>query len=315
MQYNKLGCTNLTVSKLCFGSLTISPLQADLSVEDGADVILFSMEMGVNFIDTAEFYRNYQYINKVLKKAKSELIISTKSYAYTYDGMKKSVEKARKETGKDIIDIFMLHEQETKLTLKGHREALEYLIDARAKGLIKAIGVSTHTVEVVNAAANMQEIEVIHPLINFQGLGIKDGTLHDMESAIQKAYKNGKGIYGMKALGGGNLINNKNHAFSYILSFPYLDSIAVGMKSRDEVVANVSIFEGKAVAPVIEERLNSKKRRLLVEDWCQGCGQCVKHCSHNALFLLNGRSVVNPNACILCGYCAGYCPEFCIKII
>jgi len=315
MQYKKLGCTNLTVSKLCFGSLTISPLQASLSVDDGADVILFAMEMGVNFIDTAEFYNNYQYINKALKKVKSELIISTKSYAYTYKGMKKSVEKARKETGKDVIDIFMLHEQETKLTLKGHREALEYLVDARAKGIIKAIGVSTHTVEVVNAAANMQEIEVIHPIINYRGLGIKDGNLHDMEKAINNAYNNGKGIYAMKALGGGNLINSKNKAFSYVLSFPYLHSIAVGMKSRDEVVANVNIFEGKAVNPVIEERLSSKKRTLLIEDWCQGCGQCVKHCRHDALYIHNGRSVVNSKACILCGYCAGYCPEFCIKII
>ena len=32
--------------------------------------------------------------------------------------MKKSVEKARKEIGKDVIDIFMLHEQESKLTLR-----------------------------------------------------------------------------------------------------------------------------------------------------------------------------------------------------
>ena len=189
MQYNKLGFTDLTVSKLCFGSLTISPLQADLSIDDGAELILYAMEMGVNFIDTAEFYRNYQYINRALKKAKGELIISSKSYAYTYEGMKESVEKARKEMDKDVVDIFMLHEQESRLTLKGHREALDYLVDAKAKGIIRAIGVSTHTVEVVNAAADMQEIDVIHPLINFKGLGIKDGTLHDMEVAIKKPIK------------------------------------------------------------------------------------------------------------------------------
>lgn len=315
MQYNKLGFTDLTVSKLCFGSLTISPLQADLSIDDGAELILYAMEMGVNFIDTAEFYRNYQYINRALKKAKGELIISSKSYAYTYEGMKESVEKARKEMDKDVVDIFMLHEQESRLTLKGHREALDYLVDAKAKGIIRAIGVSTHTVEVVNAAADMQEIDVIHPLINFKGLGIKDGTLHDMEVAIKKAHKNGKGIYAMKVLGGGNLINDKKHAFSYILSFPHLDSVAVGMQSIDEVVSNVCIFEGKTVEPVIEERLKSNKRKLLVEDWCIGCGECVKHCRHNALFLHNGRSEVISDACILCGYCAGLCPEFCIKII
>jgi aryl-alcohol dehydrogenase-like predicted oxidoreductase len=315
MEYKNLGGTDIKVSRLCFGSLTISPLQASLPIDEGADVILSAMDMGVNFLDTAEFYRNYQYINKALKKAKSELIISTKSYAYTYEGMKESVEKARRETGKDVIDIFMLHEQETRLTLKGHREALEYLMDARAKGFIRAIGVSTHTIEVVDAAADMKEIEVIHPIINYRGIGIKDGSLHDMENAIEKAYKKGKGIYAMKALGGGNLINNKQRAFSYILSFPYLHSIAVGMKSCDEVMANVSIFKGKTVDPKIEKRLSSKKRMLLVEDWCEGCGECVRHCRHNALHIDDGRSVVNRDVCILCGYCAGYCPDFCIKII
>ncbi|MDD4568809.1 MAG: aldo/keto reductase [Tepidanaerobacteraceae bacterium] len=315
MKYRNLGDTNIEVSYLCFGSLTISPLQANLSLDEGADVILSALDMGVNFIDTAEFYKNYQYINKALKKSKKELIISTKSYAYTYNGMKESVEKARRETGKDIIDIFMLHEQETRLTLKGHRDALEYLLDAKAKGLIRAIGVSTHTIEVVDAATDMDEIEIIHPIINLRGIGIKDGSLHDMEKAIEKAYKKGKGIYAMKSLGGGNLIKNKQEAFSYILSLPYLHSIAVGMKSFDEVLANVSIFEGRTVDSNVEERLKNNKRILLIEDWCEGCGTCVKHCQYNALRLVNGRSVVNPNLCILCGYCAGYCPEFCIKII
>ncbi|NLU11404.1 MAG: aldo/keto reductase [Tepidanaerobacter acetatoxydans] len=315
MEYINLGDTDLKVSRLCFGSLTISPLQAGLPVDDGADIILSAMDMGVNFIDTAEFYQNYRYINKALTRSKKDFIISTKSYAYTYEGMKKSVEKARKETGKDVIDIFMLHEQETRLTLKGHREALEYLVDARAKGLIKAIGVSTHTVEVVNAAADIEEIEVIHPIINFRGIGIKDGSLQDMEKAIERAYKNGKGIYAMKALGGGNLIGDKERAFSYILSFPYLHSVAVGMKSNDEVVANISIFEGKTVDSHIEKRLSNEKRKLLIEDWCVGCGECVKHCLYNALHIVNGHSMVNPDACILCGYCSGYCPEFCIKIL
>ena len=192
---------------------------------------------------------------------------------------------------------------------------MEYLIDAKAKGLIKAIGVSTHTIEVVEAAADMDEIQVKHPLINFKGIGIKDGNLHEMEEAIKKAYKKGKGIYAMKCLGGGNLINNKEKAFSYILSFPFIHSVAVGMKSVDEVLANVSIFEGRPVDIDIEDRIIHKKRKLLVEDWCEGCGECVKHCNYNALRLIDGRSVVDANLCILCGYCAGYCPEFCIKII
>ena len=60
MEHRNLGGTDIKVSRLCFGSLTISPLQAGLSIDEGADVILSAMDMGVNFLDTAEFYRNYQ---------------------------------------------------------------------------------------------------------------------------------------------------------------------------------------------------------------------------------------------------------------
>jgi len=315
MEYTALGISNLTVSRLCFGSLSISPLQANLTIDQGGSLILAAMDMGVNFLDTADFYDNYPYIKFALRKANRDLIIASKSYDYTYDGMKKSVEKARCETGKDLIDIFMLHEQESILTLKGHREALEYLLEAKEKGLVKAVGVSTHTIEVVNTAADMHEIDIIHPIINIKGLGIKDGTRYEMEKAIQKAYEKGKGVYGMKCLGGGNLINIKQEAFEYILAFPYLHSVAVGMKTYDEVIANVLTFEKKQVPVEITKKLNSYKRKLLIEDWCEGCGRCVEHCNFHALSLVDGKSKVDSDLCILCGYCAGYCPEFCIKII
>jgi len=315
MEYRILGNTNIPVSLLCFGSLTISPLQANLSIDEGSEVILYAMDKGVNFLDTAEFYENYAYIREAIKRSSKELIISTKSYAYTYDGMKESVEKARYELDRDVIDIFMLHEQETRLTLKGHWDAVEYLLDAKAKGIIKAVGVSTHAIEVVEAAACLDEFDVIHPIINVRGIGIQDGSLQQMEAAIEKAYKNGKGIYAMKALGGGNLIGVKEKAFSYILSFPFLHSIALGMKSHDEIIANTAIFEGKKVPEAIEKRLSSEKRNLMIEDWCEGCGQCMKHCRYDALKISQGKAVVNPDKCILCGYCAGYCPQFCIKIV
>lgn len=314
MDYVKLGTTDLYVSKLCFGSLAISPLQTNLSIEDGANIICQAIKKGINFIDTAEFYDNYAYIKRVLS-IYQDIIVCSKSYAYSYEGMRKSVQKARREMDKDIVDIFMLHEQESIWTLKGHHEALEYLVEAKANGIIKAVGVSTHTVEVVNAAADMDEIDVIHPLINFKGIGIKDGTRLDMERAIAKAFQKGKGIYVMKALGGGNLISEKEKAFKYILSLPYLHSVAVGMKSCDEVIANIKTFEGKKIPLEIKQRLQEVKRNLVIEDWCEGCGNCVKHCRYNALTIVEGKAVVDRKLCILCGYCSGYCPEFCIKIV
>ena len=52
MEYRQLGHTGLTVSRLCFGGLVIGPLQKNLSVEEGGDVM--GLRFGIAFIDTAD---------------------------------------------------------------------------------------------------------------------------------------------------------------------------------------------------------------------------------------------------------------------
>jgi aryl-alcohol dehydrogenase-like predicted oxidoreductase len=314
MQYVSLGNTGLKVSRLCFGGLIIGPLQANLPVGQGADVIVEALRLGVNFIDTAELYGTYPHIREAIKRFSEKPIIATKSYAYTAEGARESLEKARKEMDIDIIDVFLLHEQESRLTLKGHREALEYYINAKQKGLIKAVGVSTHNIEVVEACAEMPEIDVIHPLINKQGIGIGDGKIDGMLKAVQLAYNNGKGIYGMKPLGGGNLLGSFDESIKFVLDLPYLHSIAVGMQSVEEVIMNVSIFNGCEVPEEIRSVLSRKRRKLHIDYWCEGCGNCVERCRQKALTLVDNKAVVAPEKCVLCGYCGSVCPQFAIKI-
>ena len=314
MQYRILGSTGIKVSAICFGVLTIGPLQADLNVQDGSDVITHALERGINFLDTAESYGTYSYIKEALASKRFKPVITSKSYAYTRQGMKESVERALDEIALTTIDIFMLHEQENEKTLLGHREALEYLIKAKQQGLIQAIGMSTHSVSGVIAAADHPVIEVIHPLINRAGIGILDGTATTMGAAIQYARLRGKGLYAMKALGGGNLIGQAYSALQYVRNIPGLASVAVGMKTRDEVDLNVSWFEGRR-DPLLEARVGRTGRRLHIESWCTGCGSCTGVCRYQALSLRDGRTVVDQSRCALCGYCAAYCPDFCIKVI
>jgi aryl-alcohol dehydrogenase-like predicted oxidoreductase len=314
MEYVSLGNTGIKVSRLCFGGLIIGPLQANQDVSQGAEVIGAALQSGVNFIDTAELYGTYPHIREAIKKTKILPVIASKSYAYTKEGARESLEKARKALDIDVIDIFMLHEQETRLTLKGHREALEYYISAKEKGLIRAVGVSTHNVEVVEACADMPEIDVLHPLINKKGLGIGDGTLDEMLAAVKKAYSAGKGIYGMKPLGGGNLLNDYEDSLKFVLGLPFVHSIALGMQSVEEVIMNVAFFNGEPIPPEISNSLKKKERKLHIDFWCEGCGRCVKRCNLGALKVIEGKAVANKEKCILCGYCSSVCPQFAIKI-
>ena len=316
MNYVKLGSTDLVVSRLCFGGLTVGPLQAKLPIEEGAKVIAAAFDMGVNFIDTAKLYETYPYIKRALEITKNKnVIISSKSYDYTYEGMKESLNEALEALGQKKIGIFSLHEQESRLTLKGHSDALRYLKDAKKEGLIDAVGVSTHAVEVVDAAAVMGDIDVIHPIVNINGLGILDGTIDQMLSAIEKANKNGKGIYAMKPLGGGNYMKDADRCFDFVLANPNIHSIAVGMQCIDEVACNIAKFNGQKVDENIKKRLSERSKRLHIDSWCIGCGSCVNACSEHALSIKDGKASVNADKCVLCGYCSSYCRDFCIKIV
>lgn len=315
MIYRTLGKSGLNVSILSFGTLSISPLQAALSPKDGAAVIRSALELGVNLVDTAQLYRTYPAIREALKGFGREVFVVSKSYASEADEMRRSVEEALRETGLGYLGGFLLHEQESALTLKGHRCALDELIRLREKGIVRAVGISTHAVAAVRSAALLPEVDVIHPLYNRRGLGVLDGSAGDMLSAIRFAHDMGKGIYAMKVLAGGHLHASAEDILCETASLHCVDSIAVGMKSVDEVRFNCAAIEGLPVPEAVRMKVRSAPRRLHVEDWCRGCGACVSSCPFGALEVSGSKVQVAVERCMLCGYCASSCTDFCLKVV
>jgi len=316
VKYSSLGNTGLRVSALCLGSLAMGPLQHGLSPQRARKLLEKSLSLGVNFFDTSEFYGTYEHLR--LLSSKEGTVVSSRSYAWSAHDMEKSLERARKELARDVVEVFGLHEQESGLTLKGHAEALRFLARAKEKGLVKAVSVSTHFVACVRAASLLPEVDVIFAILNIEGLGIADGTRQDMEEALEFAKELGKGVYIMKALGGGHLYRSVLPALRYVRDFPHKDSVAVGVKNEEELELAAMVLSGEEREPEFSSLLKKTgkdRKRLLVEDWCQGCRNCVKVCPFSALSLANGKAQVAEEKCMLCGYCAGSCPHFCLKVI
>lgn len=326
MDLHRLGKSELLVSKLCFGSLTISPLQRNFSVEEAEKLLLYAFEKGINFIDTAALYNNYHLLKGPLHRfGRERIILSTKSYAYSRETGEQSLKEALEGLNTDYIDLFMLHEQESEHTLRGHQEAIDYFIEMKNRGIIKSFGISTHFIEGVKAASQREEIDVIHPIINYRGIGIVDGSIAGMLKAVEEARKKDIGIYAMKALGGGHLLQDFQRGLEFVLNLPWVDSIAVGMQRKEEVDANRLYFHTGTVDPELVKAMKTAPRMLHIADWCSGCGECVKRCQMGALSLGggeepsgttgDGKVVVDPRRCVFCGYCASVCPDFCIKVI
>ena len=292
----------------------MSPLQKNMSAQQGASLLIHAYDRGVRFLDTADLYETYPHIREALKYA-PDYVISTKAYCWDKETAQAALERAFRGLGRDYVDLFMLHEQESLYTLRGHEEALLFLEEQRQKGHIGAIGVSTHYAGCVDACTRFPLVRVIHPLINIGGIGIQDGTREDMENAIAHARSAGIGIFAMKPLGGGHLIQSGREAMEYALTSPLLDSVAVGMQSIEEIDANIAICEGAEHAGEQMEALSHRRREMMVHDYCEGCGRCAERCGQKAINIANGRAQIDPEKCIFCGYCARVCPQFCIKVI
>lgn len=313
MRQVQLGWRGPEVSEVCFGSLAISPLQGRVTAKEGSDVLNYAVERGVNWVDTAEIYDNYPQLRAVLS-LHPEVRVVSKSYAVDGQEMRQSIEKARRGLDRDTLDFFLLHEQESAWTLRGHEEAWEELLRAKADGRVGWIGISTHAVAGVRAGALQPGLDVIHPLINLQGLGIIDGSRDDMLAAIAFAHELNIGIYAMKVFGGGHLGGSPQEAMDFVHSIPGIQAMALGMSSRAEVEYNLRFLAGEEISAGLARKVRHEERKLYIADWCQGCGRCLEACPQGALSLA-GKAQVNPEACVLCGYCGRVCPHFCLKIV
>lgn len=311
MKKIKLGNTKIEVTPVGMGVLTIGKTQLNLSISEGAELIRYALEKGINFLDTAQYYETYPYIREALKHTAIRPVICSKSLDLTYSAMKQAVTEALQEMNLNTIDIFLLHEVRTGSDWEDRAGAWRYLLEAKAQGLVKAIGVSTHHADVAAVMAAIPEVDVLFPLINYQGLGIRNGsgpgTKEEMAAAIKACSDNGKGVFAMKAFGGGNLTGDYLNALNYVRDLPGIHSIMVGIGYKSEVDRLIEYAEGTIDQSYVPDI--SKKRIRIEPGDCEGCGACIKRCPNKAIFFNEtGIAEVDHQICITCGYCAPQCP-------
>ncbi|MDR2610231.1 MAG: aldo/keto reductase [Clostridiales Family XIII bacterium] len=314
MEKHILGNTGIEVTPVGMGVLTVGRTQLNYSVEHGAELVRYALERGINFLDTAEYYETYPQIRLALKTAAATVqvpVIASKSLARDYRGMLAAVEDYRRTFDRDVADIFLLHEVREAPDFESRAGAWECLNDLKAKGIIRAIGLSTHHVDAAKLNAELAESDILFPLINKYGLGIRHGagagTAKEMAAAIRRNAERGKGVFAMKAFGGGNHVADYRAALDYVRDLPGISSIMVGLGTPEEVDRLIEYAENRLAdnyAPDISE----KTMRIDAGD-CEGCGACIKRCPNKAISLSPaGVAEIDSAVCLTCGYCAPVCP-------
>jgi aryl-alcohol dehydrogenase-like predicted oxidoreductase len=115
---------------------------------------------------------------------------------------------------------------------------MDILDNLKSKGIIKAHGVSVHSLDAMKKAAITPWVDVIHVRINPYGIAMDKPEPEEVVDVIKQLHESGKGVIGMKLIGDGKYQNDSqkiDHALKFVLGLGVVDMMIVGFENTDQV--------------------------------------------------------------------------------
>ena len=318
MEYITLGKTGLRVSRMGFGGIPIQ--KVDASVTHALMERL--AQRGVNYIDTARGYTvSEQFLGEALEGGlREKFVIATKSMARTKEAMARDIDISLKNLRTDYIDLYQIHnpsmaELEQVLAPGG---ALEALMEAKAAGKIRHLGLTAHMAAVFERALELDWVETVmfpYNIVETQG-----------EELMAKCREKNVGFICMKPMAGGAL-EDARLALRFIRQNENVSVVIPGMYDIREIDENLSAMEDISALTSNELAKIETIRKELGTQFCRRCNYCqpcTAGISISGIFVLEGYlqryglgdwaqkryDALNKKAgdCVGCGACEKRCP-------
>lgn len=318
MEYITLGKTGLRVSRMGFGGIPIQ--KVDASVTHALMERL--AQRGVNYIDTARGYTvSEQFLGEALEGGlREKFVIATKSMACTKEAMARDIDISLKNLRTDYIDLYQIHnpslaELEQVLAPGG---ALEALMEAKAAGKIRHLGLTAHMAAVFERALELDWVETV--MFPYNIVETQD------EELMAKCREKNVGFICMKPMAGGAL-EDARLALRFIRQNENVSVVIPGMYDIREIDENLSAMEDISALTSDELAKIETIRKELGTQFCRRCNYCqpcTAGISISGIFVLEGYlqryglgdwaqkryDALNKKAgdCVGCGACEKRCP-------
>lgn len=260
-----LGKTGLEINRFGFGGIPIQRVAEKQAVE----TVLHAVEKGVDFIDTSRVYTTSEKrIGLALKQTSKQVVLASKSRSRTSDLVQKDLATSLKELQKDYIDIYQCHfvqNDDDYQQVIAPGGALEGLVQAKKRGLIGHIGITSHNLDLMDRILDDGYFETI--MVCFSFLEPKAG-----DKIIPKALGKNIGVIAMKSFSGG-IIDNPRLAIKYALSYPGL-AIIPGVESTDLFDQNWEVFQGTHQLTPAETQAIEALIKQYDKNFCRRCDYC-----------------------------------------
>ena len=265
MEKMRLGKTELMVTRLGLGGI---PIQR-VSEEEAIAVINRCLELGINFIDTANGYTiSEESIGKAIAKRAEKPILATKTTSRTQEGVAEHLKLSLKRLGVNYIDLYQLHNVSDADTLNqifDPEGPLVTILEAKKADLIKHIGVSSHSIDIAKELVKSNRFETIMFPFNFI-------TCEAADELLPMVREQDMGFIAMKPLAGG-MLDNITIVFKYLFQFPDVVSIP-GIEKPSEIEEIVQVLKASRLMTKPERREMQRLRKELGTQFCRRCDYC-----------------------------------------
>jgi aryl-alcohol dehydrogenase-like predicted oxidoreductase len=247
MELRALGSTGIMVSPLGLGTVKIGRNEqvkypSDFTIPDDravADLLAQAWELGINTLDTAPAYGNSEERLGQLLPNRHDWVIVGKvgeifehgqsRFDFSAAHTRMSVERSLRRLRRDMIDVVLVHSDGNDLDII-HKEAVcDTLRELQHRGLIRAVGMSTKTVE--GGLWCVENMDVVMATYNLE--------YQDELPVLQRAAELNKGVVIKKGLQSGHA-QSPQDALQYVLAQPGVSSVIVGTINPKHLRENVN---------------------------------------------------------------------------
>lgn len=295
MEYRKLPHGDEKISVIGMGS-SVAGAQSE---KDIIETVAFALDAGINYFDMAGGHATiFPAYGKALKGRRKEAMLqihfganyTTGEYGWTVslDTVKQSIDWQLANLKTDYIDFGFMYCLDEKSDLIDYEKngILNFIMDLKAQGVVKHIGLSTHSPELANQVLDMGILDMlmfsINPMYDYGQGDYAIGSGSERYRLYRRCEKEGVGISVMKPFNAGQLLNAKQSPFhramtpaqciQYALDKPGVLTVLGGPANTAQLKEILSYFDTRS-----EERDYSLISSLTPDESMGKCVYC-KHC-------------------------------------
>ena len=317
---------------------------------EAVETLSYACEHGVNYVDFATAgAETFRYAGLAFASVRRELLYQvhfganyeTGEYGWTtdLDKVKGQIDWQLSQLNTDYIDFGMIHCLDSAGDWEQYQEngVLDYLLEMKKRGVVRHIGLSTHTPElagrILDSGIAEQMMFSINPAYDYQHGEYAAGSAGERMDLYRRCEAEGVGISVMKPYSGGQLLDDRTSPFGraltkiqclqYALDKPGVLTVLPGVRNLDEMKEALSWLEA---AP--KERDYSVLGTFTPKDvtgTCVYCNHCAPCPAGLNIGLINkyydlarigddmaadhyAKLEKHASDCLHCGHCDRRCP-------